>query len=160
MTHSELVDVAERWLWGRNCGIVLRELTSWQTPETPDAIGWRSDTSILIECKATRADYQADRRKSFRADPELGMGDWRFYLTPPGLVAVDELPDGWGLLETRGKLVRCVHGGPVGNYWAWGNAPFLGNQRAERGMLYSALRRLTLRGRLPEIYQPLAEALP
>lgn len=160
LTHSQLVDIAERWLWGRNCGIVLRELTSLGTAEIPDAIGWRSDTSILIECKVSRADFLADRSKPFRAEPNVGVGRWRFYLTSPGLVTVDELPTSWGLLETRGKVVRVVHGGPAGNYWAGG--PLAANERAEQGMLYSALRRLVIRGHLPEIYEPLGnvEARP
>lgn len=68
--------------------------------ERPDAIGWRDGISILIECKASHADFLADRKKPFRAetDNQQGMGDWRFYLCPPEIIKPEELPEGWGLL--------------------------------------------------------------
>ena len=37
------------------------------------------------------------------------MGSERFYLTPPALVKVEELPAGWGLLELRRGRVEMVH---------------------------------------------------
>jgi hypothetical protein len=77
--------------------------------EMPDAIGWkRANHSVLVECKVTRADFLADRGKPFRAKPEQGVGSERFYLTPPGLVKVEELPVGWGLLELRRGRVEMV----------------------------------------------------
>lgn len=159
LTHAELVALAERWLWRQGCGVVLREFSTIATAEIPDAIGWRIGVSILIECKASRADFLADRRKPFRANPEEGVGDWRFYLTPQGLVRPDELPEGWGLLEAKGGRVYRTHGGWKGTAEI-GRMPFRGNEPAERWMLYSALRRLTLRKRLPEVYEPLrTEAL-
>jgi len=36
------------------------------------------------------------------------MGAKRYYLTPPGLLGVDELPKNWGLLELRGKRIYTV----------------------------------------------------
>lgn len=152
MTHSDLVTLAERWLWGQGCGVVLRELNTTATPETPDAIGFRSGISILVECKTCRSDFLADRRKVFREHPDLGVGAWRFYLAPKGLLTATELPEGWGLIEVNGLRVRRTSGGPKGNMWH--SPPFTPNTRAEQGMLYSALRRLALRGRLPEIYEP------
>jgi len=157
MTHAQLVDLAERWLWRQGCGVVLREFSSLGCPEIPDAIGWRTDTSILIECKVSRSDFHADARKPFRVNPEAGLGDWRFYLTPPGLLTAADLPEGWGLLEARGSRVYRVHGGWKSNTDLW-RRPFTGNRNAEAWLMYSALRRLTLRGRLPEVYTPLDAA--
>lgn len=151
-THAELVTLAEGWLWRQGCGLVFAELSTLATPETPDAIGFRATTSILIECKATRADFLADKAKPFRQHPERGMGDWRFYLTPKGLIAPSELPQGWGLIEV-GKSVRRTHGGPKGNIWDAGK-PFHGNPAAEKALLYSALRRLAGHGLLGHVYLP------
>jgi hypothetical protein len=101
MTHAQLVERAVRWLRAYRCGVVLSE-QACVSGEMPDAIGWkRASHSVLVECKVTRADFLADRGKPFRAKPEQGVGCERFYFTPPGLVEVDELPAGWGLLELR-----------------------------------------------------------
>jgi hypothetical protein len=62
----------------------------------------------LIECKISRADFLADREKPFRKDPAQGMGCERFYLTPQGLIRVDELPRTWGLLEAKGRDISIT----------------------------------------------------
>jgi len=101
MTHAQLVEKAVRWLRSYRCGVVLSE-QACVSGEMPDAIGWKQAChSVLVECKVTRADFLADREKPFRQKPEKGVGSERFYLTMPGLVKVEELPTGWGLLEYR-----------------------------------------------------------
>jgi hypothetical protein len=107
-THSKLVERAVSWLRGYGCGVVLSE-QSCAGGETPDAIGWkRGCHSVTVECKISRADYLADQEKPFRRKPKKGMGCERFYLTSAGLLASEELPAGWGLLELRGRLVEMV----------------------------------------------------
>lgn len=92
--------------------------------EIPDAIGWlRSGVSLLVECKASRGDFLSDAVKpsrkagKTRGQPNLGsaasepttriprktegLGAYRFYLAPSGLLVPEELPEGWGLLELR-----------------------------------------------------------
>lgn len=65
-THADLVAPAARWLKGTvRCGVVLTEAPSMDG-ESPDAIGWRSGYSVLVECKASRADFLADSRKPHR----------------------------------------------------------------------------------------------
>lgn len=155
--HHVLVLRAERWLGRQGCSVVLRDpFHTPCVPEHPDALGWRlaSDVSILVECKSSRADFLADRAKPFRAQPDQGLGQWRFYLTPPAIVQVSDLPPGWGLLWGTKRGVRMVHGRPPGNT-GWGAPPFVANVRAERRLLLAALRRLTLRGHLPDVYTPL-----
>ena len=108
MTHAELVDRAARWL--RNtvgCGVVATEEYNVGR-SIPDAIGWKSSCSYLVECKATRSDFFADAKKHHRRYPDWGMGEVRYYMTPPGLVSPDEVPEHWGLLEARPKQVRIL----------------------------------------------------
>lgn len=108
MTHAELVERAARWLKGTaRCSVVITEQWSMER-EIPDAIGWRSHESYLVECKTSRADFLHDLKKWHRKYPDWGMGELRYYMTPPGLIQVDELPDKWGLLEVYPKIIRKV----------------------------------------------------
>lgn len=108
MTHAQLVERAVRWLRSYRCGVVLSE-QACVSGEMPDAIGWkRANHSVLVECKVTRGDFLADRAKPFRQKAEQGVGSERFYMTPPSLVEVEELPLGWGLLELRRGRIEMV----------------------------------------------------
>jgi hypothetical protein len=109
MTHEAMVALAIHWLRSRyRCSIVLSE-QSCASGEQPDVIGWKSKCrSVLVECKASRADFLADRQKPFRADPELGMGSERFYMAPAGMIRSEELPAGWGLLEVKNRKVQVA----------------------------------------------------
>jgi hypothetical protein len=145
MTHDELVDRGRSWLRRQGCAIVLAEFAAnVYTGEQPDVLGWRDGLSLLVECKTSRSDFLADRRKKFRSQPDTGMGDWRFYLTPPGIVNVADLPPGWGLLWAHPRKIERVHGGPFGNSSWHAQRPFVANYAVERMMLVSALRRLQL----------------
>lgn len=67
--------------------------------ETPDTIGFRYNHSYLIEVKASYSDFKKDSDKYFRKRMGYGMGEFRFYLAPKGLIPKDEIPKNWGLLE-------------------------------------------------------------
>lgn len=107
MTHDELVHRAAMWLKHTiGCGVVLSEHAAGR--EYPDAIGWRYTWSYVVECKVSRSDFFADRKKASRACYEMRPGAWCYYMTPPKLVASHELPDGWGLLEISDAARRNV----------------------------------------------------
>jgi len=151
--HDKLVMRGERWLKAMNCKVVLRDPFQClsNTGEQPDVIGWKSGVSILIEVKTSRSDFLADAKKPFRQDPSQGMGDWRFYLCPKGVIEIEDLPEGWGLLWVDGRSVVEVHGVPT-NVYLSSAKPFAGNRHVETDMLVSALRRQAMKGRLDEIY--------
>src|ERR1700761_3630265 len=100
LQHSLLVRKAVEWLrHSYRCGVILSE-QSCATGEIPDAIGWKGQCrSVVVECKVSRADFLADARKDFRLRPEEALGAERIYMAPGGLIAPEELPAGWGLLE-------------------------------------------------------------
>jgi hypothetical protein len=139
VTHAQLVKLAENWLRSRRCHIVLSEQTA-SSGEVPDVIGWKSNChSIVVECKVSRADFLGDHKKAVRLNPELGMGCERFYLTPKGMIACEEIPVGWGLLEAhKNQVVLVVRGRSR-------------NQRSEIGLmaemqlLLASLRRVEIR---------------
>ncbi len=97
-SHQSLVDEAVQWLkMGLDCTLITREIRS-SAHEVPDAIGWRDDESILIECKTRRVEFFPDRHKPVRRNPESGMGKYRYYMVPAGMLGVEEVPERWGLL--------------------------------------------------------------
>lgn len=112
MTHPELVNYATRWLgssyksaanYGHGpCGIIITELSAatWGG-EIPDAIGFIPGKSILIECKVSIQDFKADKQKIFRKMPDFGMGDYRWFLAPEGVIPEWALPKHWGLIEVK-----------------------------------------------------------
>lgn len=131
VSHQKLVRRARAWLL-RNHPVVVSDLASGR--ETPDALGFSHGSSTLIECKASRADFRADRDKGFRRVPELGMGEARYYFMPQGLVRPEELPAGWGLLELRGDRVYEVRRSDHHEV----------DHRAELSILVSVLRRINV----------------
>lgn len=130
--HALLIVQSAAWLKRKGCTVVITDMTSGAS-ETPDAIGWHgSRGSILIECKASRADFLADRWKPFRRDPSRGMGRQRYYCAPGGMLTAGDLPANWGLLEwINGKLKETVKPG--------GHTPSHAN---EKRLLLSAIRRI------------------
>lgn len=122
MTHEKLCERARRWLSGtRRCEPVFSNIASCQ--EIPDAIGWSScygwAGSTVVECKTSRSDFHADRRKYLayedpnekwkmkwkipmgRVSPERAkqcgyrlieyprMGDFRYFMCESGVLPVD-----------------------------------------------------------------------
>ena len=138
MTHAQLVQKAVRWLRSYRCGVVLSE-QACVSGEMPDAIGWKQAShSVLVECKVSRADFLADRDKPFRLKPQNGVGSERFYLTPPGLVKVEELPSGWGLLESRQGRIEMRQRSAK-------NLRTAAGFRYEMNLLLASLRRVEVR---------------
>lgn len=157
MTHDDLVHRAYKWLKSQGCGVAFHDgfIAATTNGEQPDAIGWRDGVSILIECKASRSDFHADKKKWCRQNPDKGMGMWRFYMCPPDVINVPDLPDGWGLLWVMPKMVKRVHGVPGNCDWGL-KPPFVERSHSnEMRMMYSALRRMDIRGHLQDIYEGL-----
>ena len=108
MTHSDLVELAVKWLRTYGCGVVLSE-QACVSGEMPDAIGWKKAChSVVVECKISRPDFLADRAKPFRVDATTALGCERFYLAPTGLIKQEDLPEGWGLLEYHNRKIEMA----------------------------------------------------
>ena len=133
-THTELVVYADRWL--REQGYRVRLMEPGIRKERADAVGFKNDTSTLIECKASRSDFLNDKKKSFRSKDEKGIGYMRYYMVNEGICSIEELPDGWGLIEVSMlKGVSLIKDAQ--------NNPNLVSFEAERDCLYNwALRKL------------------
>ncbi len=171
MTHRELVEIAYKWILKNGAvGLAFKELKS-TSGEVPDVIGFNSWESTLIECKVSRSDFLCDKKKIHRAE---GMGNWRFYCCPKGLIKKEELPEKWGLIyvdekgkakieyDCRKKKIKQpivaewqLKEYPDGFYWRLDTAyenKFEADLVSERQIMYSALRRLFIKGYVKYIY--------
>ena len=147
MTHDELIEKAEKWLYNTmGCGYVITEMAAAGVGEEPDAIGFRSMYSILVECKASRSDFFADKKKMSRLMPELGIGNYRYYMSKPGIIEPDDLPENWGLLHVKGRRIYQIVNAlnPKGGNIAQPDNQFKSDMilHKERKLMYSALRRI------------------
>ncbi|MBA9859196.1 hypothetical protein [Ralstonia insidiosa] len=147
--HQELVHLGERWFKREGFGVVAAEVVASGSDEQADVIGFRSTCSAIVEAKASRADFLVDSKKPHRTAG--GLGVYRFYLCPPGIIEIEDLPHGWGLLYASGRRVTEVLR-PTGNVWPaygvsvgdWAAFQHLPDARAERAVLYSIARRRSL----------------
>jgi hypothetical protein len=138
MTHAKLVSMAVAWLRRYRCGVILSE-QACVSGEMPDAIGWKREChSVLVESKVSRADFLADRAKPFRERPEQGVGCERYYQAPRGLICIEELPVGWGLLEVSGREIVRVKASAI-------NLRSPAGFQNEMNLLLASLRRVEIR---------------
>lgn len=113
LNHTELCTAGGRIM--RNyfgCGVVATELSSFAV-ESPDVFGFKQSglVTFLFEAKTSRSDFFADAKKTSRKAPSKGVGLFRYYLTPPGLISIDELPLKWGLIEINHRNgIHSFHG--------------------------------------------------
>lgn len=157
-------------------GVVFKELKS-VAGEIPDVIGFDSWQSVLIECKVSRSDFFSDKKKAHK-QVSNGMGNWRYYACPKGMIKVSELPPKWGLIyvDEAGKArieqdcrkKRVLISEP--SAWDIENNVTHRIMRAEenrfevavdseRAIMYTALRRLFLRGYMKTIYEEKPKAI-
>ena len=112
MTHRELCIKAAKYL--RNKGIqpfhkcVYAVCELERVGESPDAFGFGGSTSQMIEVKISRSDFLSDKKKYWRKFPYYGLGRFRSYMCPEGLIKETELPEKWGLLyiSEKGKIIK------------------------------------------------------
>ena len=115
-SHRDLCIKASKYLKYKGlqpfykCQYVVCELVRATGSESPDAFGFCNNSSQLIEVKVSRADFLADKKKSFRKNPKNGLGDYRSYLCPKGIIKESDLPKYWGLLwvDEKGKIAEIV----------------------------------------------------
>jgi len=139
MNHNEIVQRTAKWLKRHhanivvpNCPTVVTELTTaTMTGEIPDVIGFNSHSSVLCEVKTSRSDFLRDKKKVFRHNPEMGMGEYRYYVCPHGLIKEMDLPKDWGLLYVKRKKIEIIKKSERHEC----------NHRSERTLLLSVIRR-------------------
>jgi hypothetical protein len=113
MTHDEIADFVALRLRKMNYPLSFSNITSVNIGEQPDVLGVSlCGQSLLAEVKVSRSDFLADKKKPWRK-PGSGMGDFRVYVTPKGLLKPSEIPYGWMLWEIHGKnkpVIKIIKG--------------------------------------------------
>ena len=134
-SHADLVRLGAHWLFTRKkkrCSVVVTEIAS-NAFEEPDILGWYGGATMLLECKATRRDFLGDFKKRHRHASVQGVGYYRYYFTPKGLIERKELPPRWGLIEVSGRRVKIIKN----------SMPFYKrNEAGESAILLSCLKRI------------------
>lgn len=141
--HSEIQLAVARWIRHQHsgpnrysgCSVVAIDPVTCAY-EQPDVIGWQSCESVLVEVKVSRADFMRDKKKNHRVWTE-GIGNFRWYAAPVGMLKPDEIPEGWGLLEWDGKRVTMAKDCTKRTLEKW-------SLLEERRILVSLLRRKPL----------------
>ena len=138
MTHGECVQYAAAWA-GRRFHLVMPEMQSLQNNEIPDVLAVDFlGVTLLIECKVSRSDFLADKKKPFRVKPEQGMGQYRMYACPKGMIKKGEIPEGWGLLYVYPSgMARAVVPVLPKYKWAKNDNAFERNMKAEMNCMVS-----------------------
>lgn len=92
--------------------IELRGSTGYLNPQSIDFFAihtWPSKSfhSISYEVKVSRGDFRKEIKCPRKRQFAESVSHESYFVTPPSLVRVDEVPEGWGLMEavtTKNKL--------------------------------------------------------
>jgi len=145
MTHRQLCEMGARFIaqklyHGKEYPWRILIETGFRK-ENPDVFGFTRYNSVLIECKASRSDFLADKKKPFRQNPQEGVGNTRYYLVNEGVAKPEEMPEGWQLLEAIDENTIRVSPSfnPFGiNVGLNGSTPFdIRNATAEIDLMWS-----------------------
>lgn len=102
--HDFVAYKATRFLMrGHGCFIGAINYSGGWSPEQVDGIAWNGYGSFLVEAKMSISDFRADAKKEFRQNPESGVGKYRYYACPEGLLKPEDLPEKWGLIYVNEK---------------------------------------------------------
>jgi hypothetical protein len=137
-SHDELSLIVAKWLKKHsqnilipNCATIAVDMKTIEE-EKPDVIGWNGCSSIMIEVKVGRGDFLQDFKKPFRKYPEKGVGQYRYYCCPDGLIKENEITEKWGLLYLNDKnKIEIIKVAEIQR----------ANMIAERNILISLIRR-------------------
>ncbi|PKE27612.1 adenylosuccinate synthase [Rahnella sp. AA] len=129
MTHNELNAIAVKWCKrpasgnGPGCQVALTEVGGLYGGERADVFAYRwgfDGGSVVVESKVSRSDFLADREKPHRCGITPGMGTYRYYICPEGLIDIDDLPPRWGLLWVNKRGHVRLKAGHICGYIACG----------------------------------------
>ncbi len=131
--HRQLCEIGVKFLKrsaaknGHGCHFAVIEPAVYG--ENPDVFGVRHGTiskrrigdtiytyghdvgTVVLEAKTSRSDFLNDMNKKHRAEENLGLGRWRYYICPENIIKIEDLPPKWGLIwVTKGGQIKVMAG--------------------------------------------------
>jgi len=105
LTHNELQQVAVKYLLHKKtpnmdikCQYTIQNANSMYG-EIADVYGLSSSYNVLIEVKSNYPDFLVDENKRCRQPDSVGLGHYRYYFFPKGLINGANVRLDWGILE-------------------------------------------------------------
>ena len=80
--------------------------------DNTDIWGTNGCESTMIEVKTSRSDFLNDKKKFSRQPQNIihAIGNYRYYLCPKGIINIEDLPEGWGLLWYNDGKITSIKG--------------------------------------------------
>ena len=105
MTHHELCCLVAKKFFKRHFNVFGMRNTQYVAielnticREIPDVFGFGGNYTQLFEVKMTHADFLNDKKKKWKNFSD-GVGEYRTYVCPEGVIDESELPEKYGLLH-------------------------------------------------------------
>jgi len=145
MTHSDLQKIAVKYLLHRDtpnmdlkCQFAIQDANSMYG-EIADVYGLSSSYNVLVEVKSNQPDLKADAKKKCRQPDSVGLGMYRYYFFPKGLINGADVRLDWGILEYDivNKKVEVVRN----------SSKFVESVRKADAIKYSIIRKLAKPGK-------------
>lgn len=145
MNHKDIINASIKWCKSHGYHLILEEFVAGHM-ENPDVLAFGNAHSLMIEVKVSRQDFLKDAEKFPRRNPKHGVGNYRYYACPEGLIKENEIPKGWGLIYIIDKKAKTIKGHKSNCVTVEFPLEFFNaNLRQERTMLMSALRRVKMK---------------
>ena len=112
LTHRQLCEIGAKFLKrpesanGHGCHFTIIEPSCYGKIRCIWCASWYSFAwywNISTRGENKQIGFLADRSKPHRLNPEMGMGKYRYYICPTGLIKPEELPEKWGLIYVSEK---------------------------------------------------------
>ena len=140
--HDDIQDIVAAYLMtaGR-IRIVCKEARS-KHREVPDIYAVDRKGTYMVEVKVSHKDFLADSRKPFRRRPKEGVGKWRYYACPEGIIKPEEVPVKWGLIYVYDDgRVEIIKGKKFPGDKDENKYTFQQNYELEYWMVYALIRK-------------------
>lgn len=115
LRHEELLKTAAKFIknkalthFGKSTYVVCNYNDGM---EPIDVFGFGGGCTQIIKVITTRMELNLDLERAYRKCPKYGVGEFRSYLCPNGLLNKEDIPKNWGLLwcDNKGKIIEILN---------------------------------------------------
>ena len=115
LRHEELLKTAAKFI--KNKGLAHFGKSPYvvcnynDAMEPIDVFGFGGSCTQVIKVITTHMELNLDLERAYRKCPKYGVGEFRSYLCPNGLLNKEDIPKNWGLLwcDNKGKIIEILN---------------------------------------------------